>query len=460
MSATQTIQLHQREANHGGGRYEGEVSIESGLREGHGRYYYQNPYFQYEGEWAEGKKHGQGRFSFGEGAYYEGNFEEGEITGLGERVWADGSHYRGEFLNGARHGEGVFEKQHDGTRYEGSWAENKYSGEGMLTLANGDNYTGGFRAHKYHGEGLLSEPRLSRSYEGKFREGLFHGAGSLHHGSFAYDGQFAAGKRSGDGNGVDKGSGVSFNGAWTDDMPVLNAASWDFGEPGSQQEGSYLLAAELLQEEAKAQLEAAGDPKKDKGKKDDKKGKKGAAEEVEQPPPGPSLELVAGQPMPEVIIRLQTAEKEIVLGEFGRRFRLSMYRQRKAPGEDPATAAVLKRPINFGDKRLTYVDPLDGAEAEAAKAPAKKGKGAPAPEPEDAEPPYPGEEFYDAQLTADEDNPGFHTIGGSGETWLVPAHVKEGIVFLSIEDTTKFEESSPWQRLPTLDMPVRVKAAA
>ena len=36
-----------------------------------GTYLYSNSFFQYEGEWKQGLKHGQGRLSMGDGSYYE-----------------------------------------------------------------------------------------------------------------------------------------------------------------------------------------------------------------------------------------------------------------------------------------------------------------------------------------------------------------------------------------------------
>jgi MORN repeat. len=40
-----------------------------------GKYIYHNPYFHYEGEWHEGKKHGHGKLFMGDGSYYEVGIE-------------------------------------------------------------------------------------------------------------------------------------------------------------------------------------------------------------------------------------------------------------------------------------------------------------------------------------------------------------------------------------------------
>merc|ERR1719356_2169967 len=103
--AAKTLNVAQQHSNHSGGRYEGEVSVATGRREGHGAYFYPNPYFtSYEGDWLDGKKHGRGRLSFEDGGCYEGAFVDGEIVGEGEQRWANGNSYKGQFLNGCRHG--------------------------------------------------------------------------------------------------------------------------------------------------------------------------------------------------------------------------------------------------------------------------------------------------------------------------------------------------------------------
>ena len=87
-------------------RYVGEISAETKLRHGKGKYKYPNPYFTYEGDWVDGVKDGQGVLYFADGGRYEGEFKDGEITGYGERIWPDGSRYEGYFEKGEKHAEG------------------------------------------------------------------------------------------------------------------------------------------------------------------------------------------------------------------------------------------------------------------------------------------------------------------------------------------------------------------
>ena len=53
------------------------------------------------GEWKDGKKHGQGTFTYGKGKWegdkYEGEFKVGYRNGQGTYTWSDGDKYVGEF---------------------------------------------------------------------------------------------------------------------------------------------------------------------------------------------------------------------------------------------------------------------------------------------------------------------------------------------------------------------------
>jgi len=429
-----TITLQQREKNHAGARYQGEVSIKTGQREGKGTYYYTNPYFIYEGEWLDGKKHGQGRLSFGADGFYEGSFEDGEITGQG-RQELNGWSYVGGFLRGQKHGEGTWIRA-DGGSYTGAWAQGKYSGHGTLTLPSGEKYVGGFQMHKFHGSGSHQDPKKAMSYEGEFSEGLRHGHGELKErdGASIYVGQFQGGRRDGEGKSIDQVSGISYEGLWHQDQPQRPSSSWDLCPMDSEE--SYLVVGELLKEEASNQLHA--DPKA-KGKK--------APPPVDTTGQGPELKGVKGQALPEVKVRLVDAEQVPVAEESGRCFRVTMYKERKmADGE------VLRRPFNFGDARPTYIDPLDEGDAPPQKSNSgskKAGKGSPMPD-EEVVPPFIGHEFLENSI-----GQGFAVIGGS-EDWLLPVHLVPAIYWLRVEDVTKLE-GSIWDALPPLEIPFKVE---
>jgi len=472
-SAAPTITVKQREATHVGSRYEGSVSISTGRREGKGMYVYPNSFFTYEGDWLDGKKHGRGRLSFGDGGYYEGDFVQGEIVGQGSQTWKDDTVYTGQFVAGERHGFGRISLG-DGSSYDGAWEWNKYSGQGELTTANGDCYIGAFKGHKYHGKGVLTQPSTDRRYEGQFEAGLFKGEGELKEGgdAFVYVGQFEANKMCGQGKGIDTPSGIAYVGTWDANEPTGRSEAWDLATVPSHERAneSLLLFSEGMREEASDQQgPAAADPKaKAKPKA---KGKAKAEEEVEEDR-GPELQLMAGEPFPEVVLRLVDSEKKPFPSESGRRWKVTMFRERKVPNEeDPAEMDILRREVRFGDLRVEYVDPLD-AEAAPPKAPSPepKGKAAPkkggkavaeTPEPppveeEDAEPEpeiYSGESSMDGTIGEEGE-----VIIGNNEAWKLPVHLLPMIYWLRIEDTTEGVSGESFcQLLPVLEFPVRVK---
>jgi len=52
---------------------------------------------KYEGEWKDGKKHGQGTLTWASGAKYEGEWKDGKKHGQGTLTWASGKKYEGEW---------------------------------------------------------------------------------------------------------------------------------------------------------------------------------------------------------------------------------------------------------------------------------------------------------------------------------------------------------------------------
>jgi hypothetical protein len=78
-----------------GNSYEGE--FKDGKMHGNGVYRYANDdeYKSYTGQFYRGKKHGAGRLEFTNGDVFEGGFEIGEPKGLGRLILKDGSEQRG-----------------------------------------------------------------------------------------------------------------------------------------------------------------------------------------------------------------------------------------------------------------------------------------------------------------------------------------------------------------------------
>ena len=57
----------------------------------------------YEGEWMEGKPHGEGKRTWSDGAVYEGEWRKGKPYGLGKGTFADGTVYSGGVFQGSCH---------------------------------------------------------------------------------------------------------------------------------------------------------------------------------------------------------------------------------------------------------------------------------------------------------------------------------------------------------------------
>ena len=91
----------------------------------------------YEGEWRDGKLHGQGKLTSLSGeVVYEGECQDGKRHGQGKQTYADGAVYEGEWKDDKRHGQGK-ETYPDGFFYEGEWKDDKRHGYGTEKLSCG-----------------------------------------------------------------------------------------------------------------------------------------------------------------------------------------------------------------------------------------------------------------------------------------------------------------------------------
>ena len=75
------------------------------------------------------------------------------INGQGTCTYADipGSKYVGEFMNGKKNGQGTFTWA-DGAKYAGGWMDGKMHGQGTFTKDDGAIVKGLFKNGKYVGE--------------------------------------------------------------------------------------------------------------------------------------------------------------------------------------------------------------------------------------------------------------------------------------------------------------------
>ncbi len=121
----------------------------------------------YEGNWLNGKYHGEGKISYTNGNKFEGQFFEGnrkyglfiwlsgssyfgefvnnQATGKTRFTWANGDYYIGEYLNWKLTGFGTLYFKTSQSIYEGNWLDSKLNGKGKITKKNG-----------YYKEGLFN----------------------------------------------------------------------------------------------------------------------------------------------------------------------------------------------------------------------------------------------------------------------------------------------------------------
>lgn len=107
----------------------------------------------YEGNIANGKLHGQGKYTTADGFVYEGNFFFGEAEGKGKITYPDGNVYVGNVNGFKPDGYGTLKKA-DGSLIRGMWKQGNKQGLCSYYFANGCVYHGGFDNDDYSGLGV------------------------------------------------------------------------------------------------------------------------------------------------------------------------------------------------------------------------------------------------------------------------------------------------------------------
>lgn len=110
----------------------------------------------YTGQRINGKKQGNGKYVWNNGAIYDGEFSDNNINGKGKLTIPDKGTYEGNFINGKKDGQGTITFS-NGDIYTGEWKEDKMSGQGQYTFANGDTYEGSFLENKFNGQGTYTK---------------------------------------------------------------------------------------------------------------------------------------------------------------------------------------------------------------------------------------------------------------------------------------------------------------
>ena len=116
--------------------YEGEYK--DGLRDGQGTLTFADGRM-YVGEFKDGFKHGQGTYTWPGGDHYVGEFKDDNIHGQGTYTWPDGTQYVGEFKDGLMHGQATMTYT-DGTKDEGIWKEGEFLFENIAVTQEDEKF--------------------------------------------------------------------------------------------------------------------------------------------------------------------------------------------------------------------------------------------------------------------------------------------------------------------------------
>lgn len=129
-----------------------------------------------------------GVYKFANGGRYEGDFQQGKFHGNGLLVFESGGKYSGEFKKNHFDGKGNYTSASD-NKYVGYFRKNRFHGNGTETWANGDKYLGNFHNGTAHGEGTYIWQNGNK-YEGGYENGKFHGNGTFIIGNRQYTGNW------------------------------------------------------------------------------------------------------------------------------------------------------------------------------------------------------------------------------------------------------------------------------
>ena len=155
-----------RKISYSMGEYEGEVA--DGKRHGHGIMRYKSGNV-YEGEWKDDVMSGHGIYTFASGERYEGMFADGKYHGRGKYYYKSGSTYDGEYRDDKKNGYGVYTYA-SGARYEGMFSDGNFHGRGKYYYKNGSVYDGEWVNDKKHGHGTMYYAD-GTVYEGEWKDG-------------------------------------------------------------------------------------------------------------------------------------------------------------------------------------------------------------------------------------------------------------------------------------------------
>ncbi|MDL2217586.1 hypothetical protein LJC27_02900 [Christensenellaceae bacterium OttesenSCG-928-M15] len=179
-----------------------EGRLESGIKTGTGKEYYQDGTLAFEGEYRDGLYDGKGKLYDEAGQLlYEGEFRAGTKSGQGT-LYASGVRvYSGTFAQDVPEGTGKSYLNGDELVYEGAFSAGAPSGQGKVYENGILRYEGGYLNGGFSGAGKLYYPSGAIEMEGTFNAGYLTGSGVQYYenGNVKYRGNFDMGEYAAEG---------------------------------------------------------------------------------------------------------------------------------------------------------------------------------------------------------------------------------------------------------------------
>ncbi len=176
-------------------QYQGE--FKEGLKHGNGTYVWEGG-DRYEGEFVDDRPSGSGKWRFATGDFYEGEVKAGKILGRGTYTTKGGDTFTGAFVDGQPHGVGVY-RFASGDRYEGDMISGRMHGKGRYITQGGDKIEGSFADGRPQGKGIYTFSNGDR-YEGEIRDGALTGQAAYFYSTGQkYEGEMVQGRPQGKG---------------------------------------------------------------------------------------------------------------------------------------------------------------------------------------------------------------------------------------------------------------------
>ena len=133
----------------------------------------------YVGEFRDGKRNGQGTYTWVNGTKYVGEWKDNKRHGQGTTIFANGQgtwsfpfgyKYIGEYKDDKQHGQGTFTYP-DGRKYVGELKKGKHNGQGTFIWTDKSKFVGGWKDGKIHGQGTYTYTDGITKYVGEFIDG-------------------------------------------------------------------------------------------------------------------------------------------------------------------------------------------------------------------------------------------------------------------------------------------------